>query len=163
MMEWLRGWLLSILTVSLLCALAEALMPEGAVRRVGRLACGLALLWGVLWPCTRFRFVPGDRAETWRQELEKEGSAMEERLNTDMKRIIEERCGAYIQSKGEQRGRSWSVRVFCRSEDGLFLPDRAEIPGGLSAEEQEEISRLLETDLGIPPERQVCTGREEGT
>ena len=37
MMEGARMWLLSLLAVSLLCALADALMPPGAVRKVGRL------------------------------------------------------------------------------------------------------------------------------
>ena len=36
MMGAVRGWLLAVIAVSLLCAVADALMPPGGVRRVGR-------------------------------------------------------------------------------------------------------------------------------
>ena len=42
MIEGVRLWLLSILTVSLVCALADAMMPAGAVKKVDRLVCGPA-------------------------------------------------------------------------------------------------------------------------
>ena len=50
MIEGVRLWLLSILTVSLVCALADAMMPAGAVKKVGRLVCGLVLAAVVLTP-----------------------------------------------------------------------------------------------------------------
>ncbi len=163
MIGWLRTWLLSVLIVSLLCALAEAMMPEGAVRRVGKLVCGLALLCGVLWPVVQAGpFIGPTWSEEWALELEREQTRLEERLGTDMKRIIEERCDAYIQDKAAQRHRSWKVHVVCREEDGLYVPDRAEVPSDLSAEEHEELSRLLTEDLGIPPEKQNRRDGEEG-
>ena len=39
-----RSWLLGLIAVSLVCALADALIPKGAVKRAGRLVCGLTLL-----------------------------------------------------------------------------------------------------------------------
>lgn len=163
MMGWLRTWLLSVLTVSLLCALAEAMMPEGAVRRVGKLVCGLALLCGVLWPVVQTKpFLGPEWSQTWALELEREQSRLEERLGSDMKRIIEANCDAYIQDKAAQRNRSWKVHVVCREENGLYVPDRAEVYGSLSAEEHRELTRLLAEDLGIPPERQDRRDGEEG-
>lgn len=163
MIGWLRTWLLSILAVSLLCALAEAMMPAGAVRRVGKLVCGLALLCGVLWPIVQAGPLIGpDWSEEWALELEREQTRLEERLGSDMKRIIEENCDAYIQDKAAQRNRSWNVHVVCREEDGLYVPDRAEVSGDLSAEEYKELSHLLTEDLGIPPERQNRRDGEEG-
>ena len=49
-MTAVRSWLLAVIVVSLMCAAAEALMPPGPGRRVGRLVCGLALLSAVLSP-----------------------------------------------------------------------------------------------------------------
>lgn len=163
MIGWLRTWLMSVLVVSLLCALAEAMMPEGAVRRVGKLVCGLALLCGVLWPIVQAGPLVGpDWSEAWALELEREQSRLEERLGSDMKQIIEENCDAYIQDKAAQRHRSWKVHVVCREEGGLYVPDRAEVYGNLSTEESRELARLLTEDLGIPPERQNRRVGEEG-
>ena len=47
MMEAGRTWLLSVLVTCVLCAAADGLMPPGGVRQVGRLVCGLVLLWAM--------------------------------------------------------------------------------------------------------------------
>ena len=56
-----RGWLLTVIAASLLCALADALMPPGAVKRVGRLVCGLVLLAAILSPAVRLDVAEGER------------------------------------------------------------------------------------------------------
>ena len=48
MMELVGNWLTGVTAAAILCALANSLMPDGPVRRVGRLACGLAVLAAVL-------------------------------------------------------------------------------------------------------------------
>ena len=53
MMEAGRTWLLSVLVTCVLCAAADGLMPSGGVRQVGRLVCGLVLLWAILSPAVR--------------------------------------------------------------------------------------------------------------
>lgn len=64
MMGAVRGWLLSLIAVSLACATADALMPPGAVKRVGRLVCGLAMALTMLSTLVRLD-VSGGRAG-WR-------------------------------------------------------------------------------------------------
>ena len=49
-MDGMRTWLLSLIFAAVLCAVARALMPEGAVKRVGGLVCGLVLLSAALAP-----------------------------------------------------------------------------------------------------------------
>ena len=49
-MTAVRSWLLAVIAVSLLCAVADALMPQGAIKRVGKLVCGLVLIGAVLSP-----------------------------------------------------------------------------------------------------------------
>lgn len=48
MMELVGNWLTGVTAAAILCALANSLMPDGPVRRVGRLACGLAVLAAAL-------------------------------------------------------------------------------------------------------------------
>ena len=54
-MEIIRTWLLSVTVSAMVIAAAEALMPAGAVKRVGKLTGGLIL---VLPPGRRHQ--PGD-------------------------------------------------------------------------------------------------------
>lgn len=49
-MEIIRTWLLSVTVSAMVIAAAEALMPAGAVKRVGKLTGGLILCWGILQP-----------------------------------------------------------------------------------------------------------------
>ena len=53
MMDLVGNWLTGVTAAAILCALANSLMPDGPVRRVGRLACGLAVLAAVLGPVLR--------------------------------------------------------------------------------------------------------------
>ena len=49
-MSALRDWLLGVVAAALAVALAQAITPEGAVKRIGRLAGGLVLLLAVVKP-----------------------------------------------------------------------------------------------------------------
>ena len=52
------GWLTGVTAAAILCALAERLMPEGAVRRVGKLALSLVMLFAMVRPWSKFRWSP---------------------------------------------------------------------------------------------------------
>ena len=55
----LRVWLLGVIGVAVLTALADSVMPPGAVKRVGKLVCGLALLAALLSPLPGFELSSG--------------------------------------------------------------------------------------------------------
>ena len=63
MMAGVQLWLRSVLAVSLLCALADALTPQGGVKRVQRLVCGLVLAAAALGPAVR---LDGEAGGGWR-------------------------------------------------------------------------------------------------
>ena len=65
MMELVGNWLTGVTAAAILCALANSLMPDGPVRRVGRLACGLAVLAAVLGPVLRLEPM---EPEAWLEE-----------------------------------------------------------------------------------------------
>lgn len=73
MMAGVGSWLLSITGASVLCALADGLMPAGPVRRVGRLVCGLVLLAVILAPLAQLDLKGGSvgwRNITWAWRIE---------------------------------------------------------------------------------------------
>ena len=156
-MSGLKSWLLSVLTVSLFCAVAQAVMPKGAVSRVGKLVCGLSLLCAVLWPAAGLDPALGeDWLRVWRQGVKEEQLHLEVQVGGHARKVIEERCAAYIVDKAAEAGAVCTARVVCRTEEGgLYVPDRAEVRGVLSEAEVERLQNLVTHDLGIPAERQA--------
>lgn len=147
-----RGWLLAVISASLICALADALMPPGAVRRVGRLVCGLVLLGAILPPLTSLDLSGGRRwLEDYLASLEDREAELTQTVNSQMKIIIEQEYAAYIVDKAAGLGLTCELRVECGlSEEGLYLPARAEVSGPLTEEEQAQVFRMIEEDLGVP-------------
>lgn len=154
---------MAVIAVSLLCAVADALMPPGAVRRVGKLVCGLVLLGAVLSP------VAGLDVESGRQWLDgylasvrNREAELTETVESQMKGIIEQEYAAYIVDKAAELGLTCTARVECElSEDGLYLPVRTEVAGLKTAGGQEKLIRVIEADLGVPAERQFYKEEEE--
>lgn len=162
MMDGVRGWLLSILSAGVLCAVAEALMPQGPVKVVGRLVCGLVLLCAILAPVTDLNLENGNHwLEDYFLQLDEEKGALEEVVGQEMKSIIEEEYAAYIVDKAAELGLTCTARVTCREgEAGVYLPDSAVVCGLGGAEEVERLAQIVAEDLGIPQERQSYLNEE---
>ena len=45
-MSWFRTYLMGVVSAAMVVALAQALTPEGAVKKIGRLVGGIVLLLG---------------------------------------------------------------------------------------------------------------------
>ena len=158
-----RGWLLGLIAVSLLCGVAEALMPPGPVKRVGRLVCGLALLGAILSPVASLdveggqRWLEGCLASVSRREAE-----LEETVQNQLRAVIEEEYAAYIVDKAAELGLDCRARVTCaESEEGLYLPVQTELTGVWTAEAQSKLIRVIAEDLGVPAESQIYVEKEE--
>lgn len=163
MMEAARQWLLGVLSVCLVCALADALMPKGGVKRVGQLVCGLVMALAILAPAADFDLAGGQRwLEDYLAGVGRREDELEEQVNMGMKTIIEERYAAYIVDKAAELGAVCDARVECRLEEaGLYLPERAEISGAMTEEVRTRLTRLLEEELALTSEQIVYIGGEE--
>ena len=79
-----------------------------------------------------------------------------------MKTIIEAECSAYIVDKAAQLGAECQVELECAPEgDGVFLPWQVTVTGNLSPSQQEQLTRQIQEELGVPPERQQYATKEE--
>ena len=158
-----RGWLLTVIGASLICALADALMPPGAVRRVGRLVCGLVLLGAILSPLTQLDLPGGQRwLEDYLASLEAREEDLTETVNSQMKVIIEQEYAAYIVDKAARLGLTCDPRVECGlSEEGLYLPVRVRVTGALTEEERARIAGMIAEDLGVPESEQLYITEED--
>lgn len=163
MMETVRSWLTAVIAVSLLCALADALMPSGAVRRVGRLACGLVLAAAILSPLVRLDVAESQRwLEDYFDSLRLREEELQNQVDNQMKIIIEGECAAYIVDKAAQLGLTCTARVTCQEgSDGLYLPVRAEVAGAPEGAARERLAQAISEELGIPVSEQIYMEKEE--
>ncbi len=157
--DWIRNWILSLTGAALVCAAALRLTPEGRVKGVLRMLCAVTMAAALLSPFLRDSALPDYALELARyraaaEALTGEGAALGQELDRG---IIEQRMEAYILDKARSLGAPLTgARVTLRwSTEGIWLPDRAELTGTYS----ETLSRLLESERGIP--RQAQTWRTD--
>ena len=152
-MIWFKNWLMGIVAAALAVSLAQAMTPEGPVRKVGRLVGGMVLLLAVARPLLRLEpamtamaQLPG--AEVSQVRVEEGGEEM-------MKTLIAQKAGAYIVDKGRELGLSCEATVtVAEGASDWPVPWEAEIRGSWSEAQQQALARAIAEDLAIPAERQ---------
>lgn len=148
-MEVLRTWIIGVTVSAMVLAAAQALMPEGPIKRVGRLTGGLILVLALLHPLVSLEYadLPDLRSELT------EGTKRGE--ETAMKSIIEQELAAYIVDKGVALGAEVTAAVTCvPDENGVPIPQKAVVTGSLAPNQRDALSALVKNDLGIPIEGQ---------
>ena len=157
MMGFVRSWLLGVTAAALVLALAEALAPEGSVKKVCRLAGGMALLLAAAGPV--LEALDGNllasAVEGWRDRSQRYERELEENNERFYLAIIEEETAAYVMDKARELGFECAVEVTCGyDENGVPCPWEVTARGVWTEEMRAAVGRLLEDDLGIPPQRQ---------
>ena len=152
-----RSWLLGVTAAALVVALAETLAPEGSVKKVCRLAGGLALLLAALRPVAGMtggepaaQTAGGwrERAQRYEQELAQESGQM-------YLAIIERETAAYVMDKAKEFGFECAVEVTCGyDEQAVPCPWEVTARGSWTQEQRSRLERLLEEELGVPVRRQ---------
>ena len=156
----MKEWLTSMVAASVISSVSLLLTPAGQVRSVTKMACGVLCALAMVSPLLKLDMEKlavsiaayEQAAQTVVQNGEEESKMLE-------RTYIEEQCAAYILSKATETGEAvGQIRVSARwDEDALlWYPWSAELQGTYSA----VLSRILEAELGIPPERQSWTGEE---
>lgn len=149
-------WLFRMVGISILCALAEDLMPSGVVKQAGKLACALLVLWVMLSPVTELMQAFEDGFEIpVRETLEERTQQLEMQVENQRKIIIEEKYAAYIVDKAATLGVTCKAEVNCQlGEEGLYLPEWARMTGTFSDVAQSQMTQLLEKELNLSWQRQ---------
>ncbi|MGM9578797.1 MAG: stage III sporulation protein AF [Evtepia sp.] len=160
-MELIRTWILTVTVSALVIAGAEALMPQGSVKRVGKLTGGLILVLGILQPLVTLDYdqlydlVNTLPAGSIRQET------LDQAAQEPMKGIIEEELAAYIVDKGARLGLTCTARVTCETgEDGVPLPKSVTVAGAMTPDQREQLSQIITQDLGLAREDQIYISEE---
>ena len=157
MMGLVRQWLLGVTAAALVLALAETLAPEGGVKRVCRLAGGLALLLAAAGPVLEAldgNLLAG-AVEGWRDRSQRYERELEENNERLYLAIIEEETAAYVMDKARELGFECAAEVTCGyDENGVPCPWEVAARGQWAPEQRARLERLLEEELGVPARRQ---------
>ena len=152
MIETVRTWLTAVAAVTLLLSVVQQLVPPGSLRETASFAGGLILLTVLLQPLAALRGADLDLSfQDCRQAVEQQQTELEDRRQTELAALIESATAAYISDKADSMGLALEARVTAEAADGVPVPVRVTLTG----EKSGELSRWLETELGIPAERQV--------
>ena len=151
-----RQWLLGVTCTALVMAIADSLAPEGSVKRVCRMAGGLALLLAAVGPLLRLDSgILDNMLEEYRTAARYYAETLKEQNNSFYQTVIEESTAADIVDKAEEMGISCQAEVtISYDENGVPCPWEVTARGDWTDETREALERLLEDDLGVPPQRQ---------
>lgn len=152
----LKQWITGITCAAIIAAAAQALAPSGRVKKAGRLAVGLLLLLAVLKPLGGLDYdaLAGALAQ-YRPDSATCEAALEEKNQAVLKTVIEEKTGAYISDKAEALGMNCAAEVtYYYGPDGEVRPEAVVVRGEFTENQQAQLSRALEGELGIPAAQQ---------
>lgn len=152
-MSWFRTYLMGVVSAAMVVAMAQALTPEGAVKKIGRLVGGIVLLLAVMKPLVGLsadgKTVP---VADW---LAPPTQAEEEGEQAMLKELIVQRTAEYIEDKGHALGVDCTARVtVAEGEGGWPQPWSVEVVGSWTGEGKNALAKTIEEELAIPAERQ---------
>lgn len=150
----MKQWLVSVAAASILSAAALTLCPEGRVRAVTRLVCGIVCALALASPVLQLDITTlsaamsayGQAAQTITFDAEEERKMLE-------RTYIEDKCAAYISDKAAALGipdAAASVLARWDEEQLVWYPYETAV----ACAENEALSRIIEAELGVPASRQ---------
>ena len=153
MMAAAREWLTAVAAVTLLLSVAQLLVPPGNLREIASFVGGLILLVAIMQPLLKIDLsdIQLDFS-SYQGAVEQRQAELENTQKEELTSLIEAETEAYISDKAKSMGLTLKVRVTAEADEGgMPVPVRVEITGPWSG----GLSGWLETELGLPAERQV--------
>jgi len=161
-MAFLRAWALRIAGTALLAAAALALAPESGAKKILRAVCGMAAVIALLSGVRAFDSRSfAAYAAYYRQQADAAAEEAADAASAETRRIIEERCAAYILDKASELGLEARVSVRAVwSREGYWYPAGAEIAAAGPEQAKEELRQFIAAELGVSREEQIWCEHE---
>ena len=158
MTEALRSYFLSITGAALICAVLQALVPSGTVKKVAGLIAGMIMIVTVLTPLTKLDAATiAQSISQLQMQANVDQSGIEVQNKEIIARIIEQQCTEYIEDKAESLGTSVQVTVVTEQQADYPYPSAVTISGDYSELQRQVLTRYIEENLAIPEQEQVWT------
>ena len=162
-MDMLREWLLAVLAASFLTAAAQAVMPEGPVKSVGRLICGLLLFLAIARTVLGIQYASLAAAvRDYSDQLTETQESLEKANRQLTESIIVQETATYIQDKSSELGLDCRAEVTWDWSGQVPVPSGVTVTGELTEAQRERFTQALTQDLGLEA-GQICyvTSNEE--
>lgn len=153
-MELLKSWIMGLAGAGVVSAVCLALTPEGRVKKVVRLACGMLTFLCLVSPLAGGKIAFSEKLAATYAEAEDFMTKTEETEQNITRTVIQEKLKAYISDKGEKLGLQISDAKFKMrwSTDGYWYPVSAEITAKEDEAGRKKLSDCITADLGIDAE-----------
>lgn len=157
MSELMSQWVRTIAAAALISGVAMAITPKGKVYRVLKAVCGVLIVIAIIYPLT------DENSEEISMSLSEHRASADEILkgveesNMNLCRsIIEEELEEYILDKAVEMGELvLSADISSKwHEDGYWYPYQVKLLGDCQLANRSKMSLIIESELGIPFERQ---------
>ena len=149
-------YVLSLIAAALIAGILQSFVKEGSCARVLRLLCGLFLMVTALKPLKELQ-IPAleDWTASWNAEAGAAVREGEERYASEYSAVIIKQLEAYILDKAAQLGLSVQVQLTLTADN---LPESALLTGQATQQQKQAMEAVIESDLGIPKEKQQWNG-----
>ena len=142
-MDAIRRYVITLTAAAMLCALVKAITAgRKGQEKILSLVCGIFLLATALGPLGLLRL----------PDLSDPTAQVQAETKRQMAAIISEEAASYILDKADALGLQLEVQV---ELDAELLPCGVRLQGAASPYARSQLSGQIETELGIPKERQV--------
>lgn len=157
-MNAIRDYILSLLCVSIVCALLRCLIDEkSSSGKIIKMLCGIILAVTAISPLIQVKISDLDyyfeNISIQSKILIQKG---EDSSSREMAAIISEKTEAYILEKASVYDCSLNIDVIL-TKDAIPQPVAVDITGTVSPYVRSKLMQIIETDLGIPKESQQWT------
>ena len=154
LMDAIRRYVITLTAAAMLCALVKAITAgRKGQEKILSLVCGIFLLATALGPLGLLRLPDlSDPTAQVQAEADRMASQAEDETKRQMAAIISEEAASYILDKADALGLQLEVQV---ELDAELLPCGVRLQGAASPYARSQLSGQIETELGIPKERQV--------
>ncbi len=157
-MERLGQYVISVTAAALICGIVSGVVKNNPAKEVIRMLCGLLLTVTVLHPFADIDFSAlSDFSLSYAGEGELLAASGEEAALTAMADIIKAESEAYILDKAAGQEVSITVEVSV-SQELMPVPAEVRISGNVSPYDRQQLSQIIQKDLGIAKENQIWTG-----
>ena len=156
LMAWLREYLVSIVSASMLSGILIRLTRNSASGEIVRMLCGVFLTIVLIQP------LAGKKARLWEATLPDSGEQAEDiiaegRASAEdiRKEFIKERLEAYILSRAGTIGADIQAEITLGKD---CLPTHIRLTGTISPIYRSKLTQIIASELGIPREQQEWIG-----
>jgi hypothetical protein len=164
MMEALADWVRTLAVAAVFCAVVLLLIPEGSEKRAVKFTCACLLTLLLIRP---LRELDPEHLTRLMTEQKLRQTSLEE----NAEELSREVCSGIIRREAEEYiwdaavrlgiGRL-GIRMQLRTVSGIPCPWSVELTGEATQQQREQLSLLLEGELGIPGERQTWSFDDAG-